>query len=719
MKKASTVFAIVMCMLSVVFRCNTVAVSASEIYNTDCYGDSSSVTSKKGISYHDVEQIAEAGLDVHYGFIDIVYSDLEPQTYSSAGHTCGYEYNGNTLYFSDSKVNEYDIVISNMNKKGIIVTVGLINDKLESGSSCEELISRRQREGYLALPDSSTGDENTIKKSNVKCYGFDIEDSTVKQYVEIITRFLADRYDGNGIQNDTAAFVSNWVVGDEVNDRLGYYYMGTSTSDFDVSYVQDYADVFCIVYDDVKEYNTSANVYVCLEHVWGENVDLVRTIYNYSGKKFLNTFDAQMQAHYGKDIDWGLAYHPYSFPVDKSVVWDDGEKEEVITGEDSAIITMFNIEVLTDYMRTHLLYDGQPRSIILSEQGYESNSAKNDKDPYVEYDGELLQAASIAYAYYKAECNPDIDAFILYRFCDNEKEVLEGKGDSYGITVVHSSDYDESKNKYVTTISHYKYAYNIYKYIDTECSATLTSFAKDLIGIKDWAEVIPNFTGSRFDMMDYSAVYDADYYYNNNDDVKAVYGDNLNDRLNHFINYGMAEGRQAKADFNVFKYMYGTYNDDLRNVFGSDLKQYYLHYINYGKAEKRLTSEYDAVFDASYYISNNSDVEGMVENKKYNKEGWALWHFYEYGINEYRKGSSDFGVLNYMAANSDVYSTYKDDCKAAVTHYLQYGIVEKRPTEVKLDIYTIPVVRADVVEVYGNNPMNWIQWYLDYGQYQY
>jgi hypothetical protein len=47
----------------------------------------------------------------------------------------------------------------------------------------------------------------------------------------------------------------------------------------------------------------------------------------------------------------------------------------------------------------------------------------------------------------------------------------------------------------------------------------------------------------------------------------------------------MSEGRQAKADFNVYSYM--EKYEDLRNAFGDDLKAYYVHYINYGQAEGR------------------------------------------------------------------------------------------------------------------------------------
>lgn len=85
--------------------------------------------------------------------------------------------------------------------------------------------------------------------------------------------------------------------------------------------------------------------------------------------------------------------------------------------------------------------------------------------------------------------------------------------------------------------------------------------------------------------VNYSAVYDYNYYVANNADVARVYGDDDVAILQHFINYGMTEGRQACSEFNV-----GTYAqkyDDLRAAYGSDNRAYYIHYINYGKTEGR------------------------------------------------------------------------------------------------------------------------------------
>ena len=85
--------------------------------------------------------------------------------------------------------------------------------------------------------------------------------------------------------------------------------------------------------------------------------------------------------------------------------------------------------------------------------------------------------------------------------------------------------------------------------------------------------------------VDYSAVYDYYYYVAYNTDVKNTFGNDDQAVLAHFVNYGMKEGRQAKADFNVGIYR-GNYAD-LQSAYGNDLKSYYLHYMNFGKKEGR------------------------------------------------------------------------------------------------------------------------------------
>ncbi len=73
---------------------------------------------------------------------------------------------------------------------------------------------------------------------------------------------------------------------------------------------------------------------------------------------------------------------------------------------------------------------------------------------------------------------------------------------------------------------------------------------------------------------DWSAVYDYEYYKKNNPDVVAACGTNPQALIAHFVNNGIYEGRQGRADWNVYTYM--SKHPDLVRVYGNDLSAYYM-----------------------------------------------------------------------------------------------------------------------------------------------
>jgi hypothetical protein len=107
-------------------------------------------------------------------------------------------------------------------------------------------------------------------------------------------------------------------------------------------------------------------------------------------------------------LRWNLAYHAYSNPLTDTRFWTgSGTNWNVWT---TPAITMHNIQLLTDFIRSH----GSSVRIILSEQGFSS------------VPGQSVQAAALAYAYYIAACNPMIDAFIIRAYDDHPLEVAMG-----------------------------------------------------------------------------------------------------------------------------------------------------------------------------------------------------------------------------------------------------------------------------------------------------
>lgn len=109
---------------------------------------------------------------------------------------------------------------------------------------------------------------------------------------------------------------------------------------------------------------------------------------------------------------------------------------------------------------------------------------------------------------------------------------------------------------------------------------------------------------------EYSAVFDAAYYSSHYSDLMINFGTDEKLLFQHFLSYGMNEGRQASEEFNV-----RAYRDryaDLQKAYGDDLKAYYLHYIRCGKAEGRNGREDGAepakehvFYDNAIFIGDN------------------------------------------------------------------------------------------------------------------
>ena len=221
--------------------------------------------------------------------------------------------------------------------------------------------------------------------------------------------------------------------------------------------------------------------------------------------------------------------------------------------------------------------------------------------------------------------------------------------------------------------------------------------AADAKGILAYINSAPEKGTTIYGGVDYSAVYDYNYYINYAD-LKKAFGNDKTKAIQHFVNYGMKEGRQASADFNV-NYYKNRYAD-LRKAYGNDLKKYYMHYINYGKKEGRdgktycaapansttttttTTTgttvyngvDYSAVYNYNYYINKYADIKKAFGSN----QTAALQHFVNYGMKEGRQGSADFNVNYYKNRYADLRKAYGTDLKKYYLHYMNYGKKEGR-----------------------------------------
>lgn len=85
--------------------------------------------------------------------------------------------------------------------------------------------------------------------------------------------------------------------------------------------------------------------------------------------------------------------------------------------------------------------------------------------------------------------------------------------------------------------------------------------------------------------LDYSPVFNPTYYANRYADLECAFGHDESLLWQHFITFGMVEGRQASEEFNVN--IYKDRYEDLRRVYGDNLPLYYWHYCYFGINEGR------------------------------------------------------------------------------------------------------------------------------------
>ena len=187
------------------------------------------------------------------------------------------------------------------------------------------------------------------------------------------------------------------------------------------------------------------------------------------------------------------------------------------------------------------------------------------------------------------------------------------------------------------------------------------------LGEADADAIIAQFPRSSW--MDYSSVFDADYYLNKYPDVAKWANNDKDKALQHFVSFGMGEGRRGNEAFDV--YGYKTRYLDLREACGNDLKAYYNHYLRYGIKEGR---------DGSSMTS----YEGLIMSPAFSSYQIAATHYlktagdYSYPTNSYKeKGAasiSEFCKILYEEAS--VEGVCPEVLYAQVmkeTGYLQFG----------------------------------------------
>lgn len=107
----------------------------------------------------------------------------------------------------------------------------------------------------------------------------------------------------------------------------------------------------------------------------------------------------------------------------------------------------------------------------------------------------------------------------------------------------------------------------------------------------------------------FNAAFDSDFYVNCYPDLKAAFGNDANAAYNHYLTYGIKEGRIASPVFDVKTYIRNY--PDLQAAFGDDYVAAYNHFLTNGMNEGRIASD---SFNVQVYIANYPDLQAAFGN---------------------------------------------------------------------------------------------------------
>lgn len=383
---------------------------------------------KKGIQATDINELTDTKSKTV--FFNLYISDLMRKDSGVEP----YKYNGKTYHFNG--LYGYVYLVQQCNAKGIQVTAQISIDR---NASTQSFITGNSPYAETAY------------------YGWNTDNSTTRQTMEAMFAYLGEKFGKNN------CYISNWILGNEVNSASGYYYVGNVSFS---KFISMYSEAFRCLYNAVKSSRGSSKVFICLDNCWNQKNAFTIC---YSARSTLESFAAKI-SDMQKDVNWNLAYHAYNQPLSDSQFWS-GANASMFTSDanTTTFITMRNIQTLTDYVKNRF---GSNTRIILSEQGFSST-----------YGGQANQAAAIALAYYKAACNPMIDAFIIRSYKDEAHEVAQGL--AMGLK-------DANGKK--------KTAYNVFKNMDSSNSLKYTEkVLKSQVG--NWKSLVPGYSTGKISSM--------------------------------------------------------------------------------------------------------------------------------------------------------------------------------------------------------------------------
>lgn len=311
----------------------------------------------------------------------------------------------------------------------------------------------------IAYPSKNTANDAVVlHPGHRKDYKFTVGAvNTESGFFASVMALLAERWSGAHPEHGR---VCGWIVGNEANSHWLWNNMGNAPLETAAS---EYEKAVRQAHDAIHRQSPNARVYLSFDHHWSIAMHNISPQEAVPGRDFLDTF-ARIARERG-DFGWHVAWHPYPEDLGNPRAWAD---KNVTHSDDTIKVTFKNLDVLPKHLeKPELLYQGQPRRIILSEQGFHTLATP---------DGEQLQAAAYAYAWEKIQRLPTVDAFIYHRHVDHAQE----GGVHFGLWT-HRPDS-------IVTPDRPKAIYDLFKKAGTPEWRNAADALLHLTGLKSWNE---------------------------------------------------------------------------------------------------------------------------------------------------------------------------------------------------------------------------------------
>jgi hypothetical protein len=403
--------------------------------------DNTAFPTKPNIKGLQVQMVDDAlRLGIHHAGINVMLSqflDLEMKPGNPRWKVEGQEY-----AFNARALESLDQQVKPLSDAGVVVYSILLTTKT----------GKPARDAIVLHPDARADGKYSIG-------AFNSVTPEGRRWLRAISEFLAQRYSGKSAEQHGRIW--GWIIGNELNSHWLWYNMGLKSAE---EAVKHYEQAFRIIHGGIKTAASQARCYISLDHHWNSSMHGISPQEALTGRGFIDRFAAQVKA--GGDYDWNVAHHPYPEDLRNPRVWAD---KNVTNTDDTNKVSFKNLQVLSQHMqRPELLFDGKPRRIILSEQGFHSPP---------EPDGQTLQAAGYAYAWEKCATQPLVDAFLYHRHVDHSRE----GNCRFGLwTHKKGSIADPDKPKLI---------YDLFQKAGTDQWSEAAVFALPVAGLKSWNEL--------------------------------------------------------------------------------------------------------------------------------------------------------------------------------------------------------------------------------------